>query len=1013
MQQLHYLCPLCNQSQYCQTISMIQFADSNLSSTFLEYVLNPIIYVYKFTIEDQNFMTKQKCIQNLQFHHYDHFNQAFPIDIDVLYGFDFFIQGCQLLIENQFPEANEHFEIFDKINQFTQSIFNRQIPVYSRFNNKYFNDVCDGLLNILKSSYQKLETIDNPKIKQFMLQRCQQILQSIESFQCSIQTFNENSLQLTQDRKYKLHRSQVQLACLSGNFTEDALFTPIYQRFLQDDTHINQIGAILFTGLSQSTKLWEIFFNKLNGEQRLSHITSLVYYLNKQYDDSYLICVLKLGKGLKRFKEYWLSLVIFSFFRKVTIVFQKQFNFNAYLPFLYDQIAKICLYLGQFNEGYQNYLKAYEKLKNNNQIYIESKDKRKFSQKLKYKIMILSLFLQKSDKAIEIVKELQSDEIGMPYHINIFINYFKKYLDDISRYNDSQRYRKCDQFLKHLSKIVRSNLSSIQIPNDDIKQISNVIELKDKDIPKAIIKQKIEYQFKLNSYFQILQFYLNLVCHIRNDQLSSKYYYEQQDMLEQFIRYIDYKLYSTLHNVIDQFPFPQDCYENLLMCHFYQYISMYDQCNNRLIQYEKSKKENRKKYNNEESLSFKRIIDNYRCSIQQNREETLLELVLPISNSKEAQYIIGVRYLQDGRYREGVEYLKKAALDPVFKDLCTSHLLKLVQQSREDLQVINSGLFKDNINEIIKQIDFDRLILIQSRRNTLYIEYQRQSFQSEQKKSFNYLVESKSLSQCSRTYSLVQDYMNYTLQELLQILNDQEITELIERIEDDFKNVEQFDSNKFQNRYPKNERIQDNVILFINDNEKVVMKIKEVTEIQLDKLKNKLKDILIEILAQIVVNNLNNRGFAHLISLQYQFNICQAYASNLKFYMIFPYYEPLAKMNIKQLKDLTLSIKTLNNNQIIHRDLKPNNILMQNGNPVIIDFDCSYFWVPKLQKWLRGKGLTNKYYPENDVEQDKVDIYSLGIIASEIDSCPQEFYQGATKEYENRYSLQKLLEILN
>lgn len=41
---------------------------------------------------------------------------------------------------------------------------------------------------------------------------------------------------------------------------------------------------------------------------------------------------------------------------------------------------------------------------------------------------------------------------------------------------------------------------------------------------------------------------------------------------------------------------------------------------------------------------------------------------------------------------------------------------------------------------------------------------------------------------------------------------------------------------------------------------------------------------------------------------------------------------------------------------------------MNNGYPIIIDFDCSYFWEPKLEKWLRGKGLTTKYYPENDIE---------------------------------------------
>ncbi|CAK94427.1 unnamed protein product (macronuclear) [Paramecium tetraurelia] len=1016
MQQIHSHCPLCNQLQYCQTISTILIENSNSSSTFLEYVLNPIISVYQLTIDDQKFMMKQKSIQNLQFHHYDHENKAFPVDFDVLYGFDFFIQGCQFVKENLLSEANEHFEIFDKINLFTQPIFKRQIPIYSRFSNTYFNDVCDGLLNILKYCYQKVETNGNPNIKQFILQKCSQILQSIENFQTQSQIFNENSLQLKQERKEKLHRSQVQLACLSGNFTEDAVFTPTYYRFLQDHSHINQIGGILFTGLTHSAKLWEIFFAKLNGEQRLSHITSLVIFLNKQYNESYLICLLKLAKGLKRFKEYWLSLVIFSFFRKVTILFQKQQNFNPYLPFVYDQMAKICLYLGQHNEAYQYYLKAYEKSKNCSDLYIESKDKTKFSYKLKYKLMILALFLQHSQAAVEIVKELQSDRISAPYHINVFTNYLKEYLDDISIFNNTQKYRKCEQFLKHLSKVVRSNLNSIQIPQDDIKESSNLIELKDKGIPKVTLKQKIEYQFKFNSFFQILQFYLILVCHMKNDQLSSKHFFEQQEILDQFLQYIDCKLYTTLHNVIEQFSYPQDCYENLLMCHFYQYLSMYDQSKKRLLLYEKIKQETKSKYNNQESLSFNRIIENYRSSIQQNREETFLEFILPSSDTVEAQFQIGVRHLQDGRYKEAVQYLQKVGQNPAYRDLCKSHLLKLVQQSRENLAIVNSSLSKEDIHEIIKEIDFDRLTLIQTRRNTQYLERSRQSYQSEVKMSYNYLIESKSLSQISRNGSVVNDYycQNSTVHELKRYLNDQEITELIDIIEDDFKNIQQFDSNSFQSRYPKHESFNEaNLIMFSNENEKIVMKIKEVSEIQLDKLKSNLKDILVEILAQIVVNKLNYRGFAQLITLYYQFNISQIYASNLKFYLIFPYYEPLPKMNIKQLKDLTLSIKILNHNQFIHRDLKPQNILMKDGNPVIIDFDCSYFLVPKLQKWLRGKGLTNKYYPKNDVEQDKVDIYSLGIIGREIDYCPEEFYQGATAEYDNRYSLLKLLEMLN
>ncbi|CAD8126528.1 unnamed protein product [Paramecium sonneborni] len=1014
MQQFHSLCPLCNQQDYYQTINSIEFSDINLPITFLKYVLNPIIYVYKFTIDDPNFMMKHQNISNIQFHHYDHYNQAFPIDMDILYGFDFFIQGCQYVLQNQISDAIIHFEIFDKINDFTYPIFKRSIPKYQIFCNNYFNDVCEELLQILIQCFVKLETLENQEIKQFMLERCSLMLQNIENIQFPQQTLNQNSLQLKIETKKKLHKSQVKLACLSFNFSEENLFTKTFSSLLSDTSHINQIGAILFTKLSHSEKPWEIFFKKLNVKQRLPHITSLVFYLNKTYDESYLYCVLRLGKLLKRFKEYWLSLVIFSFLRKVSMVFQKQFDFIPYLPFLYSQIAKICIYLGQFNEAYQFYIKAYEKTKqlDSNKIYDDSKNKNKFSFKLKYKLMILSLYLQKSSEAIEMLKELLQDDRSMPYHISIFTDFCNQYLQDILQFNKTQKYRKCDQFLTYLSNVVRSNLIGIQIPNEDIKQQANVIELKDKDIPKVTLKQKIEYEFKLNSYFQILQFYLILVCHMRNDQMMSKHYYQKQEIMEQFLQYIDCKLYTTLSDVILNFSFPQDCYENLLLSHFYQYITMFNHCKNRLTQFEKSKQENKKKYNDQESIVFKKIVENYRCSIQYNQEETLVDNCVPISDLTEIQYTIGIRYLKEGRYREGVEYLKKIASNTIYKDLCMAHLLKVLQQSREELEIVNSAQFKNDTEEIIKQIDFDRLQQSQSRKSYIYQEFHRNSY-SQQLMNQNCLVNSVSLSQISRSNSVLLD-QSYTLQQLKIYLDDNEITDLIDRIEQEFPNVEQLDQIKLQNQFSTSRMLTQEVVLLINDHEKIVMKTKEIAEIHLYKLKNKLKNNLIEILAQVIVNKLNYRGFVQLISLKYQFNISQTYASKLTFYMIFPYYEELPRMNIRQLQDLTLSIQILNHNKIYHRDLKPNNILMKDGNPVIIDFDCSYFWDEGLQKWYRGQGLTSQYYPENEVQEDKIDIYQLGKIAKEIvENCPEEFFIGATSQYENRSSLQQLLQILN
>lgn len=91
--------------------------------------------------------------------------------------------------------------------------------------------------------------------------------------------------------------------------------------------------------------------------------------------------------------------------------------------------------------------------------------------------------------------------------------------------------------------------------------------------------------------------------------------------------------------------------------------------------------------------------------------------------------------------------------------------------------------------------------------------------------------------------------------------------------------------------------------------------------------------------------------------------------------------------------------------------MKPSNILMKDNHSVIIDFDCSYYWEPTLLSWLGGNGLTNHYYPKEDEQFDKVDIYSLGLIAKEkVINCSEEFFLGATMRYKDRCSLSMLLE---
>ena len=59
-----------------------------------------------------------------------------------------------------------------------------------------------------------------------------------------------------------------------------------------------------------------------------------------------------------------------------------------------------------------------------------------------------------------------------------------------------------------------------------MKTDTNLIQLKDKDFPQPYYSH-IDFNMllKFNSYFNILQFYLILVCHLKKDILTTKDFY--------------------------------------------------------------------------------------------------------------------------------------------------------------------------------------------------------------------------------------------------------------------------------------------------------------------------------------------------------------------------------------------------------------------------------------------------------------------------------------------------------
>ncbi|KAM3135110.1 hypothetical protein pb186bvf_012756 [Paramecium bursaria] len=95
------------------------------------------------------------------------------------------------------------------------------------------------------------------------------------------------------------------------------------------------------------------------------------------------------------------------------------------------------------------------------------------------------------------------------------------------------------------------------------------------------------------------------------------------------------------------------------------------------------------------------------------------------------------------------------------------------------------------------------------------------------------------------------------------------------------------------------------------------------------------------------------------------------------------------------LKNILEGLDYIHSHNIIHRDLKPSNIMMdKNGEAVIIDFGLSIYQQDKRMQDLVG---TPGYLaPERFSYQDydnKVDMFSLGVIAYELYKCKNFFFK--------------------
>jgi len=114
----------------------------------------------------------------------------------------------------------------------------------------------------------------------------------------------------------------------------------------------------------------------------------------------------------------------------------------------------------------------------------------------------------------------------------------------------------------------------------------------------------------------------------------------------------------------------------------------------------------------------------------------------------------------------------------------------------------------------------------------------------------------------------------------------------------------------------------------------------------------------------------------------------------------------------KMVYNILQALNTLENSNITHRDLKPSNILVDNGVYKLCDFGLAKFLTAEANYELSGGMQTLNYRsPEmildTKYQLDKIDIWSLGIIAIELLSGFRLF-KYSTDEYTHLVKLSEL-----
>ncbi|KAM3133352.1 3-phosphoinositide dependent protein kinase-1 [Paramecium bursaria] len=536
--------------------------------------------------------------------------------IDFLYGWDFLLKYYELNDERHFNIFKEIVSIDAKNNQ---GLFGD--VVITRF--EYYVDYLIKKLKEFEKKLREYETkskatdIQTEQVFQFRLKQFSSFFQQIEKIFMN-ENYKPKESKEDQTCYSSFYFHQLLLSALNKKQNLERINSPFYKKFLEQKG-IEFQGLYIFMQFDRCHELWEVFYLNLRTDQKINIISTIIQQFVNDFYLPLLKMLLLLAKKMKRMKEYYLSFVLFSMFRRV----HSQNNQQEYMPYVYYQMGKLCLYLKQYNEAFELYTnkQIYYKKSENLTLYTEKHTEQKFRQKILMKIILVSIFTDHKDTrkiAIEmfmndhVINKNQQEKLKYTKAPSSQAQ-FVSYLSDLFHQTDQPlKELKSSQYMQKYCSFIYQTVS-LTIPTRQMQSHANCIELKEKNLDqkcesqgilhnilgiisptrnsvkdKGVQKSSVLESLKqiqlpqecniFNNYLQ-LQILINTNFPIKNNALEYNYYFSNQERITVLLQQMNQALYECLAQIFKECdPDPQErSYEKFLRAHMYMYIRKYEE----------------------------------------------------------------------------------------------------------------------------------------------------------------------------------------------------------------------------------------------------------------------------------------------------------------------------------------------------------------------------------------------------------------------------------------------------